>query len=155
MKTCLRCRKELDESLFGIRSSTKDGLRTWCKQCEVAANIAYRKTAKGKAALEAYRKKPEVREKMREATSIWLQSDEGREKKRAIENRYQDRIKARKALNWAVRSGKAARLPCLLCGEKAEAHHPDYSLPLAVVWLCDAHHKQVHKEQREHERVAA
>jgi hypothetical protein len=41
---------------------------------------------------------------------------------------------------------------CFKCGiektpahdEKPEAHHPDYSAPLDVVWLCSAHHKQAH-----------
>jgi hypothetical protein len=26
--------------------------------------------------------------------------------------------------------------------------HPDYQRPLHVVWLCRAHHKQLHAQQR-------
>jgi hypothetical protein len=48
------------------------------------------------------------------------------------------------ALGNAVRAGKVAPLPCFVCGDKAEAHHPDYSAPLDVVWLCSSHHKQTH-----------
>jgi hypothetical protein len=30
------------------------------------------------------------------------------------------------------------------CESRPQAHHPDYSKPLDVVWLCDDHHKQAH-----------
>ena len=31
-------------------------------------------------------------------------------------------------------------------GDKAEAHHEDYSRPLDVVWLCSLHHHRRHAE---------
>jgi hypothetical protein len=34
------------------------------------------------------------------------------------------------------------------CYEPAERHHPDYSDPLNVVWLCRKHHRQLHREKR-------
>jgi hypothetical protein len=34
MKTCSKCQEELDESAFGPHLVTKDGLRSWCKECE-------------------------------------------------------------------------------------------------------------------------
>lgn len=52
---------------------------------------------------------------------------------------------ARSYLNVYVRRGKVKRLPCEICGQKAEAHHEDYSKPLEVVWLCRKHHLQHHK----------
>ena len=55
------------------------------------------------------------------------------------------RLKARSALNHAVRDGKLTRLPCEICGDKAEAHHADYTKPLAVRWLCFSHHRQAHE----------
>lgn len=55
------------------------------------------------------------------------------------------RRSAQLELGNAVRSGKINPLPCFSCGcEKTEAHHPDYSRPLDVVWLCPVHHKQAH-----------
>lgn len=52
---------------------------------------------------------------------------------------------ARHALSWAIRSGRLVRQPCVCCGNpKSEGHHPDYSRPLEVVWLCGPHHKAVH-----------
>ena len=38
------------------------------------------------------------------------------------------------------------RQPCEVCGEKAEAHHPDYSKPLDVRWLCKRHHMIEHRK---------
>ncbi len=58
-------------------------------------------------------------------------------------------------LNNALRAGRVAKQPCFICGCAAEAHHPDYSAPLAVSWLCDSHHKQLHREHRERLREAA
>jgi hypothetical protein len=51
-------------------------------------------------------------------------------------------------LGNAVRDGRVAPLPCLICGEKAEAHHPDYDSPLNVVWLCTSHHNETHAMAR-------
>jgi hypothetical protein len=33
MKNCAKCKKDKDTSEFGKRSSSKDGLHTWCKLC--------------------------------------------------------------------------------------------------------------------------
>ncbi len=62
----------------------------------------------------------------------------------AYRTAYPERQKATNAVNNAVRDGKLKRQPCWVCGGKAVAHHPDYSRPLDVVWLCQAHHKQTH-----------
>lgn len=52
-------------------------------------------------------------------------------------------------LAWnAIRAGTLKPMPCERCGkEKTDAHHDDYSKPLAVRWLCRAHHMQHHAEQ--------
>jgi protein-arginine kinase activator protein McsA len=37
--------------------------------------------------------------------------------------------------------------PCCVCGsKKSQRHHPDYSNPLVVVFLCAAHHKELHRK---------
>ena len=55
-----------------------------------------------------------------------------------------DRAKAQSKLRLAVKNGEVIPLLCIICGAKAEAHHPDYSRPLDVMWLCPSHHKQAH-----------
>ncbi len=59
---------------------------------------------------------------------------------------YPEKYKARTAVFNAVATGKLKRLPCEVCGAKAEAHHEDYSKPLVVQWLCRKHHDAEHKE---------
>ena len=64
---------------------------------------------------------------------------------RAYELKHPERYKATTALNNAIQDKKLFRLPCEVCGNlKVEAHHPDYSKPLSVVWLCPEHHKAIH-----------
>jgi len=60
--------------------------------------------------------------------------------------REQQRIKASQAVNDAVRHGTLERKPCEVCGQlRTEGHHPDYSKPLEVRWLCPDHHRAEHK----------
>lgn len=62
-------------------------------------------------------------------------------------NQNPERRAAQVYLGNAVRDGRVFRWPvCALpeCDKTPEAHHPDYSKPLSVVWLCSAHHKQAH-----------
>jgi hypothetical protein len=57
------------------------------------------------------------------------------------------RRRVRDAVKYALRKGKLDRWPCELCGDpKSHAHHPDYAAPLAVAWLCRAHHDELHAE---------
>ena len=87
-------------------------------QERAAARAAYAKTAAGKAARMRASKSYNDQNKIRRAAHV--------------------------AVGNAVRDGKLKPLPCFECGTKAEAHHPDYSRPLDVVWLCPVHHKEVH-----------
>jgi hypothetical protein len=53
---------------------------------------------------------------------------------------------ARSYANVYKRRGVLVPEPCKICGSaKSEMHHPDYSKPLEVVWLCRDHHLDVHK----------
>jgi hypothetical protein len=44
-----------------------------------------------------------------------------------------------------LRRGKIERQPCIVCSAFAQMHHPDYSKPLDVVWLCESHHREHHQ----------
>jgi len=61
--------------------------------------------------------------------------------------------KAQIKLGNAVRDGKVTPWPgCAVpsCCEAPEAHHPDYSRPLDVVWLCPKHHAAAHSLVKPH-----
>lgn len=52
------------------------------------------------------------------------------------------------------RRGRMERTPCCVCGGgDTERHHPDYSRPLFVYWLCKQHHIDWHKHERENPKV--
>lgn len=66
----------------------------------------------------------------------------------SMKKKLPNKTKARLMVRYAINEGKLIRLPCEKCGEKEgiHAHHPDYSKPLDVLWLCPKHHKEWHKK---------
>lgn len=48
--------------------------------------------------------------------------------------------------------GNIQRQPCQVCGERAERHHPDYSDPWNVVWVCRKCHLDMHEAARREQR---
>lgn len=55
------------------------------------------------------------------------------------------------ALASAIKRGLIERQPCEVCGAvhgqdgtSVHGHHSDYDRPMAVSWLCQRHHMQVH-----------
>ena len=58
--------------------------------------------------------------------------------------------RAHTATTRAIKSGKLVPKPCERCGatDRIEAHHPDYSKPLEVKWLCFPCHRALHVEER-------
>jgi hypothetical protein len=58
---------------------------------------------------------------------------------------FPEKGRARGLIMRLVKTGKLKRLPCEKCGNiKTEAHHPDYSKPAKIKWLCVEHHKLEH-----------
>lgn len=51
---------------------------------------------------------------------------------------------ARSYVKQYIKRGFIKKQPCLVCGEKAEMHHDDYTKPLEVKWLCRDHHLELH-----------
>ena len=71
--------------------------------------------------------------------------------------KYDERYRKRNPLHTtrlrfraALRNGDVIPEPCEICGttEDIHGHHPDYSKPLEVIWLCRKHHAALHKELR-------
>jgi hypothetical protein len=71
--------------------------------------------------------------------------------KRRIRNRYQNKHSEKTRARWiyqnALRSGKIKHQnQCSVCPNDKfiHGHHPDYSKPLEVIWLCPKCHKLAH-----------
>lgn len=62
--------------------------------------------------------------------------------------KFPEKFKARQILNEALKKGKIIKpKKCLYCEETyIHGHHPDYTKPLEVIWLCPFHHKKEHKK---------
>jgi hypothetical protein len=59
-------------------------------------------------------------------------------------------LNAEKRKAWSKANYLKRQLPCEICQNlPTQKHHPDYSKPVEVVYLCAYHHKQVHLNQHE------
>ena len=134
-KTCFKCKREQPRSAFYRHPMMGDGLLGKCRDC-TKADV--------KANYYAHREQYQRYERERQ------QRLERRKKKQAYcakaNRRYPEKAKARRAVSYAVRTGKLKRQPCGVCGERAEAHHENYSRPLEITWLCLKHHRDRHRE---------
>ena len=128
-KTCFKCNKTLPLEAFYKHKQMGDGHLNKCKECTKKDAFIHRENNLEK--IRAY-------DRQRGNRQVYSYTKEYR-------SANKDKYKAHKSINYAVKSGVIKKLPCFACGiEKSEAHHPDYSAPLDVVWLCTACHKQTH-----------
>lgn len=140
---CRSCAGWKDASAFYASNKSR------CKDCVKASAAAHRL-----ANLEAVRAYDRLRggqahrvaaRKEYQRTPAFAQSHDAAAKRWAA--KHPERRSAQVALGNAIRDGKVTPWPvCAVpeCSDKPEAHHPDYSAPLAVVWLCTPHHRATH-----------
>lgn len=145
MKFCKRCEIEKVESAFYSKDST-------CKECRKAIvkanrvmNLDYYREYDRKRGDEPHRVA---------ARATYAGTKTGKLAADAAKRRWEqinaEAKGAATAIGNAIRGGKLQKEPCFICGNpEAEAHHSAYDLPLHVTWLCDTHHKQVHREHRQ------
>lgn len=132
-KRCFKCREVLPLEAFYKHAQMGDGHLNKCKEC-AKKDVTAARLAK----IDHYRAYDRRRASMPHRVS---------QAKRIVAKwraEHPDRRRAQATLGKAVRAGTIVPEPCFICGGKAEAHHPDYSMPLDVVWLCPPHHKQAH-----------
>lgn len=153
-KRCFRCLCVKPIAEFYKHSRMGDGHLNKCKNC-TKSDAAQHRTAN----LEHIRAYDRLRGSAPHrvaARKEYSKTPEGRRAhQRALKAsrvKFHERAMARNALNNAVRDGKVTPWPvCAVpeCSDKPEAHHPDYSAPLAVVWLCNPHHRAAHAATEE------
>jgi len=150
MKTCFKCGTEKPLSEFYKHAGMADGHLNKCKVCnkkDVREN--YRANIDHYKEYEISRANLDHRVAARKAYS---QTEQGKQKHSEASDRWKeahpDRRNASHQVNNAVRDGRLEPWPvCAVpsCCSKPEAHHPDYSKPLDVVWLCRKHHYGAHR----------
>ena len=149
MKVCNCCGKEKKLSDFYSRYAK-------CKSCCYEVKKIYRKTDKGKevrkkeAISARLNGKQQVRQKRYEVTDKGIEAIKRYEAKRYSSKEGKAKLAAKNAVKYALKVGKLIKQPCWLCGENmSQAHHSSYEkdMRLSVVWLCSAHHNEIHNQR--------
>lgn len=140
-KSCTQCGQRLPLNDFYNNRSRADGKADACKQCHRAGIERYRAANKEKCRKQAYRWLQRNLAARRAKQAIWRRNNP--EKCNAILRRWRERhpeaCKAHNIVGRAKRNGTLVPpSTCEHCGKQVrlEAHHPDYSKPLEVIWLC-------------------
>lgn len=145
----MKCGVSKPETEYYSYRWNTDGLQKKCKVCILQySKERVAKKRKDPVWLNNYRELTrECARKYRAKTDIPYDKDRVMAVIRAAKIKYPEKFKARAETNKAIRKGILVREPCF-CGKKAEAHHPDYSDPLRVMWLCRQHHHEEHVRVR-------
>jgi len=158
LKRCISCKVEKALSEFYAHPQMKDGHAGRCKECS-RRGIAESRRNRIEDVREYDRKRGSLPHRLA-AIKAYQKSEVGKAAaKRAKERweiRHREKRRAQWALSNAVRDGRLVRAKyCERCSDtkRIEGHHPDYSKPLEVQWLCDPCHKAVHKEERAANRL--
>ena len=135
-KACPKCKSKFEtkSNAYYCLQCNKEYQKKWrLKRLELGLPV------RGKASKEWWKK--------------YYQSDKYKAQQRRLQAKYRKdpnlrfKHQARWALNHALQSGKLFKEACTNCGnQKSEGHHPDYSKPLLVVWLCRKCHKLEHTQ---------
>lgn len=142
MKRCFKCGDQKPLSEFYNHPRMADGHLGKCKTCTKLDSVIRRATN-----LERIKAYDNSRARL-------PHRKEGRKKWRATADK--DKMSARVAAIRAYRKGIIKRTPCVECGGKAsDMHHPDYSRPLNVVWLCVKCHHAKHRKYDYSKTVAS
>lgn len=117
---CCGCKKYMEIFQFYPDKTRTNGVTSRCKKCNTKRRNDLNKH--------------DLRQKINHRNSVTKYI-----------SKYPYRQKARMIVRQALLSGKIKKKICDVCGKnKVHAHHPDYSKPLEVIWLCTEHHYQIH-----------
>lgn len=118
-KICTKCGKFKKWDEFASHVTKMDGHAYECRDCGKEHSRLY---------YQAHKEKWRVNERLSQV-------------------RHPQKWKARALVREAIRVGNLHRESCHICFDpKTEAHHPDYSKPLTVMWLCKKHHMEQHRK---------
>lgn len=154
-RKCSHCKEEKPYSSFSKQSKVKSGIRTICKACEKVYRDTHSPNTESKR--ESGRR-PEAKLKKKERYIRDLNNPKRKEQVLRAVNKYRDankvKTKAHDMIKEALRKGEMTKSICVVCGDKdTHGHHPDYSKPLEVVWLCQRHHRDYHVVERECSKI--
>ena len=136
MKTCFKCGESQPLTNFYAHPQMADGFLGKCKSCTKSDATKHRNNNLEKIReYDKNRGKKDPRIKLNiEVTRRWRAED----KRRST---------AHNKVAYAIKKGDIKKKPCSICGDtNSLAHHESYDRPLDVIWLCQIHHKERHKQ---------
>lgn len=134
-KKCRDCKKIKPYSQFRKNILVKSGYINSCNDC------------RNKYEREHHRDNYD-REKAHLKAIKRTLSGKSKECTKRMQTKYPEKYKARYTTKHAIKSGLIEKRPCEICNDvKSECHHPDYSKPLEVRWLCKKHHMELHRKK--------
>jgi hypothetical protein len=139
VKTCTKCTRTDPPCGFGVDRRRPDGLHGWCQDCKRScARARYYRDHEATLAKEAKRRESPKRKA--DNYAAWKRYRE----------RNEDKVRARYAMNNAIRDGRLTREPCHKCGNPdSHGHHHDYTKPFDVEWICSRCHGVEHRRYPE------
>ena len=133
-KVCFKCGANKPLTDFYKHKEMADGHLNKCKECTKNDNTQHR-----------WDNIETIREYDRKRGS---RQPEGYLKE--YREKFPKKYAAHNLVNKGIRDGVLTKQPCEVCGSDTSiAHHDDYDKPLEVRWLCQAHHKQWHRDNGE------
>jgi hypothetical protein len=155
MKRCIACGAEKPLVDYYLHAAMVDGHSGRCKECQ-KANARAARAARLDYYQEYDRKRNALPHRV-QAREVYDTTMRGQESIAAAQKSWIVKNPAKRAAHIltgnAIRDGRLIRQPCEVCDcVKVQAHHDDYNQPLAVRWLCQEHHVQWHKDERNQNR---
>lgn len=149
-KQCFKCSKTKDISLFYEHKAMTDGHLGKCIECtkkDTAERAAKKK--QDPEWLKAERERCRIKQAKRRALGLDLTTKPSVQKKWARQNKH--KRQAQNAADMAQRRGVISKPDaCENCGAigYVEKHHPDYTQPLKVQWLCKPCHGRTRRKDQ-------
>lgn len=150
-KKCQKCNKKKDLKDFHKCKNGSFGVNGYCKPCKYQYSrehieryrVASRKYIKNLSKNKLFA----LRERCRILSLEYAKTDRGIASRKRYKSKNIEKVKAHKLFNAYTRYHKIKKGKCKFCikgGKKTDAHHPDYSKPFSIVWLCRIHHSAIH-----------
>jgi len=135
---CQSCGFETDN-----KKSMSNHLRYGCQFSELGCYPSFKERKK----IDEEKRWKKYGKRYHEVQKTYLKSEKGKNMMRKRNQKFAENNPERKRLYhkvwYAGKTGKLERKPCEICGNlKSQAHHPNYTKPLEVVWLCLKHHRK-------------
>jgi len=152
-KTCRGCNQNLSFEDFYVNYQMADNRLNHCKECVKTRVSKHRENNIER--IQAYDRKRGLTEKRKEKNRIYSKTINGKEKMKMGNRKWKAKNPVKRAahviLGNAIQSAKIKKQPCEVCGctTRIHGHHDDHNFPLSVKWLCQKHHAQLHREERD------